>query len=597
MEFRVLGRLEVRGPTGDPVVLGRRKQRVLLGMLLMRANQPLSTQVIVDQLWPHERPPSAAANVQSYVAGLRRTFSGEPDRIRTTRYGYQIRVDPGELDATSFEDLVTSGRERLTDGTPALAVERLTRALGMWRGSVLEGLPIPYALQPDVVRLEDMRLVALEDSIDAQLGLGLHASLTADLTSLVRRYPLRERLWSQLMLALYRSGRQAEALDVGRRLRKLLDDELGVVPSPPVLELTQRILRSDPALLLASEDHDQIVAHQLPAELGIWTSREGELAQLDTLLADETDNVLLVAITGTAGVGKTTLAVHWAHRVADRFPDGQLFADLRGYSTGAAAKPTVVLARFLRDLGMRPDRVPDSLEDMSSVYRSVLAGRRVLILLDNARNADQVRPLLPGAPGCLALITSRDRLDSLAVREGVHRMPIPVMTTDEATAMLQRNLGAGRVAEEPGAAELLAARCAYLPLALQIAVSHLAYDPTMSLAGYADQLTTGDDLTAFEIDGDAHATLSTTFDLSYRTLSPGAQQLFRRLGRLEAGRGHDIADLAGVLRRSEVETRRLADQLCRAHLLELNAGGRYQMHGLLRQYAANRADAEEALGG
>lgn len=600
MEFRILGRLEVRGRSGELIDLGRRKQRVLLGMLLMRANHPLSSQVIVDQLWPEQQPPSAAANVQTYVAGLRRALHTEehsPERLRTTKYGYQIRVEPSELDATVFEELVASGRELLTESSHGLAVERLTRAVGMWRGGVLEDLPIPHELQPDVVRLEDMRLVALEDSIDAQLALGHHTSLTGELGSLVRRHPLRERLWSQFMLALYRSGRQAEALDVSRALRKLLDDELGVTPSRPVVDLTQQILRSDPSLTLERDDvRDKIVPHQLPAELGVWTARDREVRRLDELLTDDEPagdtNVTFAAITGTAGVGKTTLAVHWAHRVTDRFPDGQLHADLCGYLTDGPVEPKVVLARFLRDLGVRDDRSPDTVEEMSSVYRSVLAGRRVLVLLDNARNSDQVRPLLPGSPGCLTLITSRDRLDSLAVREGVQRLPVPVMTPEEADSMLRRNLGAGRVADDPRAAELLAERCAFLPLALRIAVSHLAYDPTMSLAGYAAQLTTGDGLMTFEIDGDAQATLRTTFDLSYRTLTPTAQRLFRYLG-IGRDYGCRMSEAAAIIDRPENETRRLLDELCRAHLLELSPSGRYRMHGLLWLYAAQRCAAED----
>lgn len=238
-----------------------------------------------------------------------------------------------------------------------------------------------------------------------------------------------------------------------------------------------------------------------------------------------------------------------------------IYADLRGYSMDEPAEPAVVLARFLRDLGVRPDRLRDTVDDMASVYRSVLAGRRVLVLLDNARNADQVQPLLPGAPGCLVLITARDRLDSLAVREGVQRLPVPVMTPEEADNMLRRNLGAGRIADDPAAAELLAARCAYLPLALRIAVSHL--DPTMSLSGYAAPLTTGDGLMAFEIDGDAYATLRTTFDLSYRTLTPAARRLFRFVG-LGDERGCGVAGAAAVIDRPENETRRLLDELCRA---------------------------------
>ena len=378
MEFRILGTLEIRNGAGRLVAPLRRKQRVLLAVLLLRANTPVSTESLLDLLWPEAAPSSARANLQSYVSDLRRLLHADepadPPRLRREPGGYLLRAGPEELDATVFEKLAAEGRQALTEQRHAAAAEQLAQALGRWRGPVLEDLPLPAALQPEAERLEELRMMVLEDSTEARLGLAEPAVLVAELATLTARYPLRERLWAHLMLALYRAERQADALDAYQRIYRLLDQELGVQPGRALQRLHRQILAADPTLSAppAAITHTLGRVRQLPAPPQMFTGRTREVAALDQV--HDPSTVVISAIDGMAGVGKTALAVHLAHRIADRYPHGQLFIDLHGHTPGMAPRePAEALDYLLRALGVPGPQIPAGLEDRAALYRTRLS--------------------------------------------------------------------------------------------------------------------------------------------------------------------------------------------------------------------------------
>jgi DNA-binding SARP family transcriptional activator len=464
------------------LVPGRRKQRALLALLLLRGNTPVPVESIVDVLWGQRRPASAIPNLQSYVADLRRLLrSAEPAaeaRLSWQGGGYQLLVGPDELDAAVFQDLATAGRKALRAGDPAIATQRLSRALGLWRGRVLEGLDVPV-LAPDQARLEELRLLAVEDDVDARLALGQHEELPAELEALVGQQPLRERMSGQLMLALYRAGRRADALAAYEQAYARLDGELGLPPGPALRQLHERILAADgtldppPRTGMAADDLRRVVPAQLPTDVRGFTGRAAELCTLDGLLAGSAGPgvpgpVLIFVVAGAAGVGKSALAVHWAHRVAARFPDGQLYVNLHGYNADPAIEPAVVLGRFLRALGVPGDDVPEDPDERAGRYRTELAGRRALVLLDNAATVQQIQPLLPGAAGCAVVVTSRNALARLVAVHGAHRIDLDPLPPADAAALLRRLIG-DRAAVEPAAVRALADQCARLPSTLRIA--------------------------------------------------------------------------------------------------------------------------------
>ena len=638
VEFLVLGRLETRDSTGALLVPASRKQRVLLAVLLLHANQPVGRDRLVDLLWGAAPPRSAVANLHTYAARLRKLLAtgarqvghqavmgtggadpGGLPRLRAEGGGYALTVAPGELDLLRFERLVEQGRQALAGGQHAVAAERLTRALGLWRGRPLEDLPVPGDLAPTLARLEDQHLTVVEECVDARLALGRHTDLAAEVRALTEAHPLRERLWTQRMLAEYRAGRQADALASYRQLYHLLDDQLGIRPGEPVQRLHQQILAADPALnpppsavalgprpaprssstqrqLGGSEQSaglaappDPAAPNQLPIDARGFVGRENELAQLDRLLeaADQQPtSAVICALSGTAGVDKTTLAVHWAHQVADRFPDGQLYANLRGFDpAGRAMAPTEAVRGFLDAFGVPPPRIPVDLGAQAALYRSLLAGRRVLVVLDNARDAEQVRPLLPGAPGCLVLVTSRSQLPGLVAAEGAHPLTLGLPSFDEAHQLLARRLGQPRVAAESAAVEEIITRSARLPLALAIVAARAAIHPGFPLSTFASELGPArDNLDAFA-GADAVTDVRAVFSWSYRTLHPEAARLFRLLG-LHPGPDLTAPQAASTAGVPVGQVRPLLAELAGAHLVTEHAPGRYALHDLLRAYAA-----------
>lgn len=596
----MLGPLEV-ALGGSVVDLGPPKQRALLGELACHGNQAVSTGRLLRALWDDDPPPSAGKNLQVYVHRLRRIL-GEQRIVRRSP-GYALLLGPNELDTYRFRRFVGDAHAAMADRRPADARGLLVQALGLWRGPAFADVQ-SISVGCEAAGLEEERLAALELRLQAELGLGRHGEVVAELVNLVVAHPLREQLRGQLMVALYRSGRRAEALAAYREGRRLLVEELGLDPSPRLQELERAILAGNPALDLLGSPGGVLLADfpeapaQLPADLAEFTGRADILRQMDGLLDVDPVRrpaaVVVSAVAGMAGVGKTALAVHWAHRVRDRFPDGQLYINLRGYEPALPMRPLQALALLLHGLGVAAEQVPTELEQAAGLYRSLLADKRVLVVLDNARSANQVRPLLPAGPGCLVLVTSRDRLAGLVAREGARRLTLDVLTPAEAYTLLERILGRDRVAAEPLATAELARVCALLPLALRIAAANLADHPRRSIASYVAELEAGNRLAALEVEGDQQVAVRAAFGLSCTVLAPDARRLFRLLG---LAPGPDVtADTAAALTDTTYQQAgRLLDQLAGAHLLSEHETGRYGLHDLLRQYAAERARAEDTV--
>ncbi|MET8764725.1 BTAD domain-containing putative transcriptional regulator [Lentzea sp. NPDC004782] len=586
MRLRILGPVEIATGRG-PALPARRMARVLLGTLALHANTFVPADRIVDALWGGCPPRSARINLRSYVSDLRRLLrSGGRDstRIETANGGYLLAAEPDDLDVLAFTALAEAGRDCLSRGDYEQAVERLTCAGELWRGPVLDGVPVPEAVQPTVRMLEDRRVDAIEDCVQARLELGRHAGLAAELRELTGRYELRERLWGQLMLALYRSGRPGEAMRAYDRLRRVLDAELGADPSREIKQLYQRILRDDPRLagparIAAVLPRATPVPWQLPPDADPFVGRQDELRRLDHFTG------AVAAVVGTAGVGKTALAVHWAHGVRSRFPDGCLYVDLRGYGPEPPVPPEQVLAGFLRVLGERATHIGHETAELSGRYRTLLADRRMLVVLDNARASDQVRPLLPGTAGCLVVVTSRDDLAGLVARDGAHRVRLDPMPPDQARVLL------GRLVADQEGADAIVERCAGLPLALRI-VAELAAQPGTSLAELADRQH---DLDELDAGGDPSTAVVAVFDWSYRVLPPPAARAFGLLT-WHPGAVFDEYAAAALLDTTPAEAGRLVGVLCRAHLVQRAGAGRYRIHDLLRAYGRRQpaTDAVEA---
>jgi DNA-binding SARP family transcriptional activator/Tfp pilus assembly protein PilF len=593
MEFRILGTLEIRDGAGQLLAPPpRRKQRLLLAVLLLRANTPVPTESLLELLWPDTMPASARANLHSYVSDLRRLLHAAeptgPPRLRREPGGYLLRAGPRELDVLTFEALAGQGRQALTEQRHAPAAEQLTQALARWRGPVLEDLPLPAALQPEVERLEQLRMMVLEDSIQARLGLGEPAALTAELAELTARHPLRERLWAHLMLALYRAGRQADALDAYQRVYRLLDEELAVQPGPALQQLHRQILAADPTLAPppAAADIPRVM-QQLPAPPPMFTGRTRELAALDR--ARDTSTVVISAIDGMAGIGKTALAVHLAHRIADRYPHGQLFIDLHGHTPGTPPRePADALDHLLRALGVPGPQIPADLEERAALYRTRLADQRMLILLDNAATETQVAPLLPGSPGCLVLITSRHRLAGL---DHTHTLSLDTLPAPDAASLFVRTSGQGQLSDQPAdlVAELVDL-CGRLPLAIRIAAGRLRSHPTWHLSHLVQRLRDQQHRLS-ELEA-GQRSITATLDLSYQHLTPDLQRAYGLLG-LHPGPDIDVYATAALLDSALPPAGRMLDHLLDAHLLQEPTPGRYRFHDLTRAHAAHTASRDQ----
>jgi DNA-binding SARP family transcriptional activator len=573
VEFRILGPLEVWSG-GQPVAVGSPKDRMILGLLLVEANRTVAVDRLIASLW--ERPPaSARKNVQTHVWALRRLFTGTAGdgRIDSGPHGYRLRVGPDELDAALFERWVAEGQRLLAAGEPGKGGERLRAALALWRGAPLCDVPLADSDRGVLVRWEERRRAAVEDRVEAELREGQHAGLVAELHELVALHPLRERLWGQLMLALYRCGRQADALEAYTLARTALRDELGLDPGPALQRLHHDILNRDRALELAPAT-TAFPINQPPADVVDFTGRANEYDRLhaSATAANGPGSAAAPPVTvvaGPAGVGKTALAVHLAHQIAEDFPDGQLYADLHGAGPDRLP-PDRTLGRFLRDLGVPNGRAPAALEARAALYRSLLFGKRYLILLDNAADEAQVRPLLPGGAGCTVLVTSRDRLAGLT---GARTLSLDVPGADDARLLLSRILGPQRTAAEPGPAAEVVRLCGRLPLALRVAGARLAARPAWSLAQLVSRLTDERSRLTELAAGDLE--VRAAFESSYQALPEPERAVFEVLGRLDAD-AFDAAAVAGAAGLPAAAAGRLLERLVDVHLVEvLPPGDRY----------------------
>ncbi len=603
MRFLVLGPVGAE-VAGRPVPVGRPRQQAILGFLLLNRNALVSTDRLVTALWDDDGPSTARNQVQTDLSILRRLLrsAGAGDVIRTRSAGYSIHLADGELDLDEF---TASTRKAWATADPSTAISILRSALALWTGTPLSGVRAPYAGAYRVA-IEEQRLQAYEHLFDLELGWGQPASVTAELLGLVEENPLRERLVCQLMLALHRGGRQAEALSVARRLRAVLTEQHGLDPGRGIQELELAILRGDPALEqrsgpVAAEPTTPAagpwpVPKQLPRNLYGITERPDHVTRLIEILADSarTGAFPVAVLTGMAGAGKTTLAIDFSHQIADQFPDGQLYVNLRGFDINPVIlSPADALRGFLTALGDQPERLPDDPDALAALYRTRMAQRRILVLLDNARDAAQVRPLLPGNPRCAVLVTSRNQMPGLVATDGAQIAAIGVLSDEQAKDLMIRRLGSLRIDIESEAAADIVVRCARLPVALAIVSANAAIKPALSLASIARELRDAQaDLGAFRIDDEQHD-IAAIFSWSYNALSADAARLFRALA------AHPVpevslaaaASLAGL---PQARASALLAELARANLVTEYTAKRYTTHDLVRAYAHEKARTANA---
>ncbi|MEU5645936.1 AfsR/SARP family transcriptional regulator [Streptomyces milbemycinicus] len=630
VRFAVLGPIRA-WRAGAELDLGRPQQRVLLGLLLARAGRPVGLSEIVDALWGEDPPGSGVNVVRRHIGILRRTLEpGLPLRapgrwLLREAAGYRIAVDADSLDLLRFRQLREQADEA-ADRSPGRAVTLLTEALALWKGPAGTDVSVEIRARALLDVLDREHLAAVKELADAALRAGMTAPVLDELRKAALANPLDEPLLARLVLALAATGQRAEALETHRAAVARLADELGLTPGRELSDAHTAVLResrpaarpaagsaagsavgsgaalggepADGGLLsaipLPGVGYSEPRPAQLPQDLPTFSGRRAQLAKLSALLPEEgrpLDTAVISVIGGMAGVGKTTLAVHWAHQVADRFPDGQFYVDLRGFDpTDKALDPGEAVRDFLCALGVPRHRVPHGLDAQTALYRSLLAGRRFLVLLDNALDTQQVRPLLPGAPGCLVIVTSRDTLTGLVADHGAHPLSLCWLDAEEGRELLAARLGAARVAAEPQAAAEIVELCAGLPLALSCVAARLAAHPGFRLSALAAELRDAHDRLDAIARGSAE--VSTVFSWSYRALSAGAARLFRLLA------GHPgpdlaapaVAELAGHAGFDAQESARLLAELTRAHLVAELSPGRYSVHDLLRSYAAELGD-------
>ncbi|MFD3315152.1 BTAD domain-containing putative transcriptional regulator [Streptomyces sp. NPDC058694] len=633
--FTVLGPLRAwRGRI--ELELGPPKQRALLAFLLAQPNHPVGTHEIVDALWSQNPPDSAVNVVHRHIGALRRLFEPDMPSRGTSRWlvrasgGYRLDADPESLDLLRFRHL----RERASGtGEPVEATELLVEALTLWRGPTASGIPPEVRAHPAFGAVDGEHLAAVKQAAERALETGREprTRVLVTLRQAAALHMLDEALQARLILMLAATGHQAEALEVYRTVRARLADDLGVQPGPELQDAQRQVLAqtyawdeaapaeetrpadhtsADAPTETAGTDREDETAEpfdtdhrmslvvppaQLPAELPSFTGRLDELARFRGLLpGNSAPTVVISAIGGMAGVGKTALAVHWAHQVADRFPDGQLYVDLRGFHpSGTVMSPAEAIRSFLDALGVPAQRVPAGLDAQAALYRSLLARRRVLIVLDNARDTEHVRPLLPGAPGCLVVVTSRHQLYGLVAAEGAHSLTLDVLGEDDALRFLSDRLGPDRIARDLGAARTIAAACGGLPLALAVVSARAAINPAFPLSGIAEELAESEgSLQAFS--GEAPtADARSAFSWSYRLLSPEAARMFR-LFALHPGDDCSVAAAASLAGQRRDQVRPLLAELSRAHLVSETRPGRFGCHELLRAYGTELGKALDA---
>jgi DNA-binding SARP family transcriptional activator/tetratricopeptide (TPR) repeat protein len=554
--------------------------RSLLAALAVGADRPVTTERLVDVVWGEELPAAPQRSLQVLVRRLRIALGD--GAVETVSAGYRLALATERVDVARFSALL----EVRTGSGPDAERRRLVDALALWRGTPFDGVDSAVLHTVDGPRLSELRLAALARRIEIDLARpdadgGQGADLVAELRDLTAEHPLQERFWGQLMTALVRAGRRDEALDAYLRLDQTLSDELGIGPGEAIRRLHQEI---SPAAEPAGW-----IPRQLPLGTMAFSGREEALAELDTVLEGRGPGARVAVLDGAGGVGKTTTALHWAHRVADQFPDGQLYVNLRGFDPASAPVPAGTVARtFLEALGVARGRIPACEDAQLTLYRGIVAGRRMLVVLDNARDADQVRPLLPGSGSTVSVVTSRTSLASLAGTEGTHRIPLDTLAPAEGLGLLSARVGGERSIAEPEAALQIVRRCAGLPLAIVIAAARVLARPTFPMSAVAVEL--GDGRARLDALGedDATADVRSVFATSYRALSPEAARLFRLLG-LHPGPDVSAEATVPLLGDSGGAAREAMAELVRVHLVAEHAPGRYAMHDLVAEYARERA--------
>jgi DNA-binding SARP family transcriptional activator/tetratricopeptide (TPR) repeat protein len=602
VRIKVLGPLELRRD-GVPVEIVPAKQRRLLCLLALRAGQVVPRHEIVGALWDG-RPPASSHNlVHTYVAALRRLLEPEGSDTRevllTSAEGYRLALGPDGSDLLDFERLVAQARDALSDGLTARALPLLAQALQCWRGPVLGGVDATLAQHPAAVAAAARRVETAVAYADAAFRLRRHDRLVGLLRQVAQDEPLHERVHARLIRALAADGQQAAAVELYQRVRRRLADGLGIEPTVELSGAYLDVLRACPVPEQDPEPAEpeptgplpphRPEAMQIPGDVAGFAGRRAELAALDA------PSARIVVVSGTAGVGKTSLVVHWAHRVRDRFPDGQLYVNLRGFDpAGAPMPPAEAVRGFLDALGVSPQRLPAGVDAQTAMYRSLLADRRVLVVLDNAHDAEQVRPLLPGTPGCLAVVTSRNPLTGLVATQGARSLTLDLLTREEANQLLAQRLGAQRVRAEAAGADTIVDFCARLPLALAVAAARAIVDPDRPLAELARELGAHRRLDTLD-GGDPSSNVRVVFSCSYRTLQPAAAELFRLLG-LHPGPDAGEAAIASLAAVPVERARALLAELARAHLVGEATPRRYGFHDLLREYAAEQPFPDAAAG-
>lgn len=612
--FRILGPIEIV-IGGEHVEVPAGRQQIILGALLLDANRVVSRDSLIDAVWG-ERPPSTArSQVQICVSALRQLFKnrGVPSPIVTRARGYLVEVPDDGLDVNTFGRLVREADDAARAGRLAESVDLLTEGLGLWRGPVLGG-DVGATLHSRVVRLDEERLRALENRIDLELRLGRSHRLVGEVSGLVEEYPLRERLRGLLMLALYRSGRSAEALEVYRVGRETIIAELGLEPGDELKQLHVAILTEDDTIAVEPEKPPTAEApppingpHQLPADIADFAGRETLVAAAEAVLAEPGQHVRVLMIAGKPGIGKTTLAVHVAHRVhARHFPAGQLYCNVAGMRDSAVTT-TAVLARFLRALGVPGASIPDNMDERAEMYRSLLDGRRMLVVLDDVTSESQIAPLLPGSESCAVIVTSRTRLGGIS---GAKLLDVDVLRPEQALRLLGTVIGADRVEREPAAARALVSMVGGLPLALRIVAARLAARPHWSLASMLGRLT--DERHRLDELAYGDMVVRASLSLTYDGLDPYAARLFRLLAltNLESvppWMGAALLD-DDVTRSTEALDLLVDTQMVEVAGIDGNGRPRYGFHDIIRVFAreqlaqneqpATRSDAlRRVLGG
>ncbi|MEV0388967.1 BTAD domain-containing putative transcriptional regulator [Nonomuraea sp. NPDC050643] len=593
--FNVLGPVQVCLPDGRQVHLTG-KQRAVLATLLLNVNSQISKERLIAALW-EDPPTSAIPNLVTYVAQLRRALP-LGTRLLTKETGYLLEAGVEEVDLLQFEQAIRLARGATEEGDLRAAVHQYERALSMWRGKPAEGTRLAGPMLARLTELEEQQTTARLDWAEAKLTLGQPAEVIDELRLLVAEQPLHERVWHSLMLAHAQAGQRDKALETFQHARAALIDKLGIEPGEELQQLQAAILAGT---IPVNEPAPWTPTCQLPVDIKYFTGRDDELTALERCLSSADKEpprpATTCVISGTGGVGKTALAVHWAHRVRDRFPDGRVYVDLRGFSPAATPMPATEAVRILLGL-LQPSHhpIPSSFDEQIGLYRTLLTGRRVLVLLDNAREPDQVLPLLSPSPESLTLVTSRTALTGLIAAGGAQLVRLAPLSDAQAGELLNRRLGEGWLAGERKAVDVIIRTCAGLPLALGIVAARAIFNADLPLAALADELqadtTRLDALQTEELSTDLREVIGS----SYHVLAPQAAETFACLG-LAPGPDISLPAAANLIGHPVAHTRTLLRTLETAHLLHQHLPGRYRMHDLVRLYAIERAGIDLSMEG